>query len=59
MSVRIMVLPFFLPPLFLRGGAFGNGLISSGVMIPLSVFVEVEATASGDSECVAVAPAAR
>ena len=36
---------------------FGNGLISSGVMIHSSVFVE--ATASGDFECVAVAPGAR
>ena len=50
-----MVLPLFPPPLFLRGGAFGNGLISSGVMIHSSVFVEDEATALGDFECVAVA----
>ena len=48
-------LPFFLPPLFLRGGAFGNGLIFSGVMINSSLFVEVEATASGNFEYVTVA----
>ena len=53
-----MVLPFFLLPLLLCGGAFGNGLISSGVMIHSSVFVEVEVTASGDFECVAVASGA-
>ena len=58
-SVGTIVLPFVLPPLFLRGGAVGNGLTSSGVMIHSVVFVEVETTASDDLECVAVASGAR
>ena len=59
MSFRTIVFYFFLPPVCLRVGAFGNVLISSVVMIHSSVFVEVEATASGDFECVAVASGAR